>query len=72
MNLQRAEKQLYQFYEEIYTTTRKESINITYSYPYPVSSRHILAMGIAYHLSYSTSSTLHERTLEYLAMGYLY
>jgi hypothetical protein len=39
-------------------------------YPHPATSKHILAMGIAYHLSDTASSNLHERILEYLAMEY--
>ncbi len=47
---------------------RKEDMHISY----PATSKHILVMGKAYHLSYTASSNLHERILEYLTMEYLY
>jgi hypothetical protein len=51
---------------------RRRAFNIAYAYPYPSSSKHILAWDIAFHLSYTASSNLHERILEYLATEYPY
>jgi hypothetical protein len=36
-------------------------IKYAHAYPYPSTSKHILALDIAYHLSYTASSNLHER-----------
>lgn len=82
MNLQRAKKQLYQFCEghglgrsrkkKKRRRRRRMALNIAQAYAYPSTSKHILALGIAYHLSYTASSNLHERILEYLAMEYPY
>jgi hypothetical protein len=77
MNLQRAKEQSYQFCEgqglgRKKKRRRRRASNIAHTYPYPSTSKHILALGIAYHLSYTASSNLHERILEYLAMEYPY
>jgi hypothetical protein len=66
MNLQRAKKQLYQFCEGHGLGRRKKrkmrmTLNIAHAYLYPSTSKHILALDIAYHLSYTASSNLHER-----------
>ncbi len=50
----------------------RRALNIAYAHSHLTISKHILAMGIAYHLSYTASSNLHERILEYLAMEYPY
>jgi hypothetical protein len=71
MNLQRAKKQLHQFCER-HVLVERRTLYIASADSYPATSRHILAMGIAYHLSYTASSNLHERILEYLAMEYPY
>jgi hypothetical protein len=80
MNLQRAKEQSYQFCEghglgrkkKKKRRRRRRASNIAHAYPYPSTSKHILALDIAYHLSYTASSNLHERILEYLAMEYPY
>jgi hypothetical protein len=50
----------------------RRALNIACAHSYSATSKHILAMGIAYRLSYTASSNLHERILEYLAMEYPY
>ena len=71
MNLQKAKRQLYQFCEGRVLVERR-ALNIACAHSYLATSRDILAMGIAYHLSYTASNNLHERILEYLAMEYPY
>ena len=70
MNLQRAKKQLYInslrhiWVAEVLSNTHIQSISSI--------TKRILALDIFCHLSYNSSSNLHERTLEYLAMEYRY
>jgi hypothetical protein len=71
MNLQRAKKQLHPFCER-HMLVERRALNIACAHSYSAASKHILAMGIAYRLSYTASSNLHERILEYLAMEYPY
>jgi hypothetical protein len=71
MNLQRAKKQLHPFCER-HMLVERRALNIACAHSYPAASKHILAMGIAYRLSYTASSNLHERILEHLAMEYPY